>query len=105
MKISLIKNLLLFEESYSDISSYYGMLWRFAPMADPLVKEWHSRDLGSRISEREVAAVVDWLSTNKNYHVMRDHPNHRDKISGCCFGMKLADDVLRTDSTLLTKQG
>ena len=22
------------------------MVWRFAPMADPLVSEWHCRDLG-----------------------------------------------------------
>jgi len=36
------------------------MVWRFAPMADPLVSEWHSRDLDSSISAREVAAVIDW---------------------------------------------
>lgn len=43
-----------------DISDSPGTLWRFAPMADPLVEEWHSRDLDSRISRREVAAVEDW---------------------------------------------
>ena len=74
-------------------------------MADPLVSEWHSRDLGSRISEREVAAVADWLTTNKYYHVMRDHPNYRNKIKGCCFGMKLAEESVHTESTLLAKQG
>ena len=36
------------------------MIWRFAPMADPLVEEWHSRDLDSCISAREAAAVRDW---------------------------------------------
>ena len=74
-------------------------------MADPLVTEWHSRDLGGRISGREVAAVADWLATNKYYHVMRDHPKYRDKIKGCCFGMKLAEEGYVTDSTLLRKQG
>ena len=67
------------------------MLWRLNPMADPLVTEWHSRDLGSRISEREVSAVAEWLATNRNFHIMRDHPKHLNKINGCCFGMKISN--------------
>ena len=31
------------------------MLWRYVPMADPSVDEWHSRDLDSRVSERCVS--------------------------------------------------
>ncbi len=45
-----------------DIRDTFGMIWRFAPMADPLVDEWHSRDLDSVISDREAAAVNDWRS-------------------------------------------
>jgi len=56
---------------FGDISSSFGMLWRFAPMADPLVTEWHSRDLDSVISEREAAAVADWRDNSLAlYHVM-----------------------------------
>ena len=33
-------------EQYPNLSSKFGMVWRFAPMADPLVSEWHCRDLG-----------------------------------------------------------
>jgi hypothetical protein len=29
--------------TFGDISTSLGKLWRFAPMADPLVEEWHSR--------------------------------------------------------------
>ena len=43
-----------------DMSESAGTLWRFAPMADPQVAEWHSRDLDSRIMSRETAAVRDW---------------------------------------------
>ena len=32
---------------YGDISRAMGPIWRFAPMADPLVEEMHSRDLGT----------------------------------------------------------
>ena len=35
-----------------------------------------SRDLDSRITARESAAVGEWISSNKSFHVMRDHPDH-----------------------------
>ena len=63
------------------------MLWRFAPMADPLVEEWHSRDLDSRITPRELAAVQDWQSSGHTYHIMRDNRHHVATILGGCFGM------------------
>jgi len=50
------------------------MLWRFAPMADEYVAEWHSRDLDATILEREVAAVQEWKKTNYTFHIMRDNP-------------------------------
>ena len=57
-------------------------------MADPLVQEWHSRGLDSVVSDREVAAVNDWLSTNKTFQIMRDNPAHGVNILGGCFGMQ-----------------
>ena len=74
-------------------------------MADPLVIEWHSRDLGSLITEREVSAVAEWLSTDKRYHVMRDHPTHSETIQGCCFGMKVPDEDEKTKVTNLLLHG
>ena len=68
------------------------MVWRFAPMADPLVSEWHCRDLDSRISPRELSAVEDWQISGRTYHIMRDHPYHVATIVGCCFGMKITSD-------------
>jgi len=50
------------------------MLWRFAPMADEYVAEWHSRDLDATILEREVSAVQEWKKTNYTFHIMRDNP-------------------------------
>lgn len=69
------------------------MLWRFAPMSDPLVSEWHSRDLDSRVNEREVAAVKDWLqNTTMSYHAMRDNPYHGTTILGGMFGMRVVSE-------------
>ena len=67
------------------------MIWRFATMADPLVVEWHSRDLDSLPNPREVAAVNDWLrDSNQTFQIMRDHPLHNSKILGGAFGMRIS---------------
>ena len=41
-----------------------------------------SRDLDSRISEREVAAVEEFLASDKQVHIMRDHPARTAPIMG-----------------------
>jgi len=47
------------------------------------VSEFHSRDLDSIVSQREVAAVNDWLAAeNKTFHIMRDHKQHGSAIPG-----------------------
>ena len=51
-------------------------VWRFAPLVDPLVSEWHSRDMDSPVFQREVDAVQDWRAQGTTWHVMRDHPLH-----------------------------
>lgn len=52
-------------------------------MADDLVDVFVSRDLDSFVSDREKAAVDDWLSNSDAVlHVMRDHPYHQAKILG-----------------------
>lgn len=45
------------------------------------------RDCDSRIGEREVAAVNEWLASGKAVHVMRDHPHHSaNAIMGGMWG-------------------
>ena len=60
-------------------------------MADPLVQEWHSRDLDSLVTQREVDAVNDWLTTNKTFQIMRDNPLHFTEILGGSFGMQFTE--------------
>ena len=54
-----------------------------------------SRDLDSRLSDREQGAVQDWLHSNKSVHVMRDHINHDFPMVGCCWGTRLFDQNIR----------
>ena len=71
-------------------NSYFhnGMLWRFAASEDPEVNVFLSRDCDSRISEREVSAINEWLLSDKDFHIMRDHPYQSTHILGGMWGCR-----------------
>ena len=68
--------------------SFHGMFWRFWASEDPDVDVFLSRDCDSRISEREVLAVEEWLKSDKDFHIMRDHPYHTVPILGGMWGCR-----------------
>lgn len=43
---------------------------------------FNSRDLDSRFSDRELAAVNEWLASGASIHAMRDHPAHGTAMLG-----------------------
>ncbi|XP_047497909.1 uncharacterized protein LOC125044972 [Penaeus chinensis] len=63
-----------------------GMMWRFAVMGDPTVQTFLSRDTDSWVLDREVAAVKEWLASNRTFHVVHDHPRHGPVILGGFWG-------------------
>lgn len=68
--------------------SFHGMFWRFWASEDKDVDIFLSRDCDSRISEREVIAVNEWLKSDKDFHIMRDHPYHTVPILGGMWGCR-----------------
>ena len=68
--------------------SWNGMFWRFSPASDPDVDVVLSRDTDSRLSLREKKAVDQWLESDKDFHIMRDHPFHRTEILGGMWGVR-----------------
>ena len=75
---------------FGDLSSIFGMLWRFIPMTDPTVSVMASRDLDSLLTSREAAAVTQWLEeTEEPFHVMRDNPHHGTEILGGMWGARM----------------
>ncbi len=66
----------------------HGLFERFRPMFDSSVELWISRDLDSRITSREAAAVYEWENSGEVLHVMRDSHNHSYPIMAGMFGMK-----------------
>lgn len=72
--IQELKNLgvdvILLEEE----TDYRASLWRFRPMDEEDVSYFISRDIDSRISERDETAVNQWIESGKKFHIIREHP-------------------------------
>lgn len=63
-----------------------GMFWRFmAADSDDIII---SRDTDSRLGFREKHAVDEWLGSDKDFHIMRDHPYHNAVIMGGMWGAR-----------------
>lgn len=73
--------------------NWSGMFWRFYPASEKDVDVMISRDTDSRLNEREKYAVDEWLESDKDFHIMRDHPYHRIEILGGMWGVR--GDILK----------
>jgi len=78
-----------------------GMFWRFEAASDPGVDVMISRDCDSRITDREVRAVSEWLGSNSMFHIMRDHPHHATEILGGMWGVRAP--LLKDMSSLINQ--
>ena len=60
------------------------MNWRFLPAVDASVEVFCSRDIDARLTLREFSAVSEWLQSEFQAHMIRDHPGHRshDMLGG-----------------------
>lgn len=72
-------------------TKWEGMFWRFYPMENMNIDVFLSRDADSRISQREMNLVNDFLHSNKPFHIIRDNPKHDLLILGGTFGMKVKE--------------
>ena len=63
--------------------------WRFMACLDTDVDVVLSRDVDARLSLREAEAHQEFLDSNFNFHIIRDHPSgHNYVISAGMFAMK-----------------
>ena len=69
-----------------------GRAWRFIVLGDPTVKMFGVRDLDMYMLPREREAVRDWERGGRQFYVMRDTPQGRNKagflmpMKGGCWG-------------------
>ena len=72
-----------------DISSgVEGMSWRFLAVLEPCAEVVLFRDADSIFTSREVSAVTQWLDSDRNTHIIRDHPYHVSPIMGGLLGVR-----------------
>ena len=71
-KLSKLKNVKLISMENSKI---IPMMWRFIPIFNSK-KIIIVRDTDSRLNIKEKLAVNEWLKSNKDIHIMRDHQYH-----------------------------
>ena len=71
-----------------DECNWTGMFWRFLAASDETVEVMISRDVDSRLTYREKYAVDEWLSSDFDFHIMRDHQYHAVPILGGMWGAK-----------------
>jgi len=70
----------------SDSRVHLKLFWRFLASDDPQVERFICRDCDSLVNQREKAAVDEWLTSGKRFHVMRDHPEHAELIMAGMWG-------------------
>ena len=75
-------------ECQSNGYKWEGMFWRFYPIESTDIDIFLSRDADSRISDREMDLINEWIESDKTFHIIRDHPGHRIEILGGTFGIK-----------------
>jgi len=85
----------------SDRFNHSGLFWRFLALSDNSIDIVLSRDCDSRISQREVDAVNEWLSSDNDFHIMRDHPYHAVPILAGMWGCR--NGILSNIEELLEK--
>jgi hypothetical protein len=85
--IETLKSLPYTEVIMMDVDGdWSGMFWRFYACDDSDIML--SRDTDSRLSNREKLAVDEWLNSDKDFHIMRDHPYHTTEILGGMWGVR-----------------
>lgn len=80
------------------------MMKRFLVADDPTVERFCVRDADSRLSQREKAAVNEWISSDTILHVMRDHWAHQTIPGGMWGGMWRRDNWEAPPIRLLVEQ-
>lgn len=63
-----------------------GMFWRFEVLKDKNIERCIVRDTDGRLTQREKNCVLDWEKSGKEFHIIRDHPQHSTKIMGGMWG-------------------
>ena len=84
-QLQLYNNIVLIKSTYTN---HKTMLDRFKPIDNVDVDIMMIRDADSRIHDRDLWAINEFINSDKKLHIIRDHHYHQRPIMGGLFGMK-----------------
>jgi hypothetical protein len=73
---------------FTDVDGMINKIYRFFPIDNPSVEVCIIRDADSRIYQRDVECIKDFLNSNALLHIIRDHPNHFHRMMAGMWGIK-----------------
>lgn len=83
--------------------NHLAKLWRFQAILDPEVDVVLSRDVDARLGLREAYAHKEFLESDFDFHIMRDHPSgHNYLISAGMFAVKTANVAKHFEQMMTT---
>jgi hypothetical protein len=63
-----------------------SMYWRFFALEDRTATRIISRDADAQLSQRDRAAVNEWIDSGRFFHTMHDHPSQGVPVAGGMWG-------------------
>ena len=82
----VVEKLDVLDHTYSREGINLGWFWRFEALNDPEMERMIVRDADSRLSQREMICVNNWIKSGKNFHIIRDHRMHGVRILAGTWG-------------------
>ena len=68
--------------------SFKNCMWRFLPAEDTSLDYFISRDLDSVLCERDLCVIEDWIESDKDFSIVRDHPWQNWVMNAGMWGCK-----------------
>jgi hypothetical protein len=88
-------------EEQDEPEDHRAKLWRFQALTDPEFDVVLSRDVDARLTHRERIAHEEFLASDLDFHIMKDHPTGHDyQISAGMFAARtraIPDDLNETE--------
>lgn len=73
---------------YTNEVGMVNKLYRFFSIDDSSIDVCCVRDADSRILDRDVSCIKDFIESDKLFHIIRDHPNHHHPILAGTISIK-----------------
>ena len=72
----------------ANVNGFLTKFFRYFPIDNKEVDICIIRDADSRVNDRDDACIKEFIESDKLFHIIRDHPNHKHLIMAGMWGIK-----------------